>query len=178
MNLNTSTQANAAEMKYGNGSTNKTQTQSYGGGYRGVGNGNRGGRGNGRFRGRGGFKNTNNRPTCQICNKIGHTAAVCYYGSDMNYMGANAHNGSSQSQFNQPQVQFNQSQSQRGAFLAHQVPTSAQQFYPPPQNARSFISSADSIPDSSWYADSGATSHVTADPSQLTNSTTYSGYSH
>ncbi|KAK9101622.1 hypothetical protein Scep_025052 [Stephania cephalantha] len=119
-------------MKYSNGGTNKSQSQSYGGGYRGVGNSNRGGRGNGRFRGRGGFKNTNNRPTCQICNKIGHTAAMCYYRSDMNYTGENAYNGSPQSQFHQSQMSV---QPQRGAFLAHQVPAPAQQFYPTPQNA-------------------------------------------
>ncbi|KAK0600457.1 hypothetical protein LWI29_015218 [Acer saccharum] len=44
----------------------------------------RGGRG--RSRGRGGRGN-NSKPTCQVCGRFGHTAAVCYYRYDNQYMG-------------------------------------------------------------------------------------------
>lgn len=42
----------------------------------------RGGRGRGRGR------NNGLRPTCQICGKNGHLASVCYYRTDMAYMGS------------------------------------------------------------------------------------------
>ncbi|KAK9159672.1 hypothetical protein Syun_006013 [Stephania yunnanensis] len=66
-----------------------------------------GGRGNqpyrgrgGKSRGRGGFRfQNNNKPTCQICGKFGHSAAVCYFRGDMKYMGSS----SSSSQIHQGQ---------------------------------------------------------------------------
>ncbi|KAK9125439.1 hypothetical protein Scep_014285 [Stephania cephalantha] len=119
--------ANAAEVKNDNGNQFKTSQQNYAnqsGVTRGYGNGNRG-RGTGRFRGRGGFKyNNTSRPTCQICGKTGHTAAVCYYMTDLNFMGTNANGGGSSQQ-------LLQSQSQKGAFLANQVPMSPQQLFQP-----------------------------------------------
>ncbi|KAK9144324.1 hypothetical protein Sjap_004227 [Stephania japonica] len=112
-------------------------------------NGNRG-RG-GRNRGRGGFRSsTNNKPTCQICGKFGHSAAVCYFRADMKYMGSQQNMPSPI----QPQMRFTPSVSQQ-------------------QN--SFLGTTSTCPDSSWYMDSGASSHITSDPSQLGNCTPYGG---
>ncbi|KAK9100205.1 hypothetical protein Scep_023635 [Stephania cephalantha] len=87
--------ANLAETKSSGGhiggnntngfSTNSStgQDNSYNIGYN---NGSRG-RG-GKNKGRGGFRfNNNNKPTCQICGKFGHSVAVCYFRTDMKYMG-------------------------------------------------------------------------------------------
>ncbi|KAK9104364.1 hypothetical protein Scep_021208 [Stephania cephalantha] len=48
--------------------------------FRGGANGNRGGHDRGRGQ-------SNNRLICQICGKSGHTAAVCFYRSNLQYMG-------------------------------------------------------------------------------------------
>ncbi|KAL5544292.1 hypothetical protein UlMin_008076 [Ulmus minor] len=40
------------------------------------------------FRGKGGRFCNHSRPICQVCGKIGHIAAHCYYKFDNNYMGA------------------------------------------------------------------------------------------
>ncbi|KAK9144845.1 hypothetical protein Sjap_004748 [Stephania japonica] len=108
------------------------------------------GRGN-RGQNRGGFRSQNqNKPTCQICGKFGHSVAYCYYRADMKYMGT-------QSGSNQP-PQFpltNNTSEQQNSFLASQTPVS----------------------DSSWYSNSGATTYVTADPSMFTNYMPYTGKS-
>ncbi|KAK9144280.1 hypothetical protein Sjap_004183 [Stephania japonica] len=44
-----------------------------------------------------------------------------------------------------------------------------------PQQQSSFIGTTSHCPDSSWYMDSGASSHITSDPSQLGNCTPYGG---
>lgn len=33
-------------------------------------------------------RNSKNRPTCQVCGKIGHATSICYYGFNQSYMGA------------------------------------------------------------------------------------------
>ncbi|KAK9132427.1 hypothetical protein Scep_011955 [Stephania cephalantha] len=136
--------ANAAEIK---NSSSKVTVQNYNGNKT---NGGFRGRGTGRFRGRGGYKSSssNSKPTCQICGKFGHSAAVCYYRADMKYMGAQS--GSSQ----QPQPRH---------------------FIPQTHTPSSFFTASETGHDGSWYMDSGATSHVTGDSSQMLNNSTYSG---
>ncbi|KAK9155098.1 hypothetical protein Sjap_002578 [Stephania japonica] len=158
LNLQDSTPtANAAETKNnggrmgGNNAGGASQAQSSSNGQsRGFNNGvSSRGRG-GRNRGKGGFRfSTVNKPTCQICGKFGHSAAVCYFRGDMKYMGSTQQQPPSQ----QP-LRF--------------TPT-------PPQTQTSFFGTAESVPDTSWYMDSGASSHITADPSQLNNCMPYGG---
>ncbi|KAK9105320.1 hypothetical protein Scep_022164 [Stephania cephalantha] len=142
----TSPTANSEEVKNGSslsGSQNGSSYNSssgYGmmnGCYRASGNR---GCGGGRNRGREGFRfQNNNRPTCQICSKYGHSAVVCYFRADMKYMGS--HSG--------PSVQ-----------------SLSQKPFTTPSPMHNFVFSAtESIPDSSWYMDSGASSHVTSYPS-------------
>ncbi|KAK9141071.1 hypothetical protein Scep_010752 [Stephania cephalantha] len=138
--------ANAAEVKNNSSKVNVQNWNSHGnrtnGGFR--------GRGNGRFRGRGGFKSSssNSKPTCQICGKFGHSAAVCYYRADMKYMGTQTGNS------HQPQLR----------------PFTSQSHTP-----SSFFTASEAGHDGSWYMDSGATSHVTGDASQMLNNSAYSG---
>ncbi|TXG55646.1 hypothetical protein EZV62_020902 [Acer yangbiense] len=94
--------------------------------------------GGGRFRGRGG-RNNNSRPTCQVCGKFGHSASVCYFRYDDNYMGS--------------------------------VPTAN-------SNANSpsvFVATPETVDDTTWYADSGATNHVTNDAGNLDLKSNYRG---
>ncbi|TXG69253.1 hypothetical protein EZV62_004188 [Acer yangbiense] len=94
--------------------------------------------GGGRFRGRGG-RNNNSRPTCQVCGKFGHSASVCYFRYDDNYMGS--------------------------------VPTAN-------SNANSpsvFVATPETVDDTTWYADSGATNHVTNDAGNLDLKSDYRG---
>ncbi|KAK9151758.1 hypothetical protein Syun_010067 [Stephania yunnanensis] len=175
------------EMKQGgsnNGWNNNSQRQGGNGG-RNFNNNNRG-RG-GRFRGRGGFRFPNNsRPTCQICNKIGHSAAFCYYRADMNYMGAQVSN-SNGNHFNGHQG----NQNFRGGGQLHGVQPSAH--FLGIQSSGSGLSSGSGFSsgteavnfagtetvnfanDPSWYADSGATTHVTNDTSQMNHISPYQG---
>uniref|UniRef100_A0A803NZ12 Integrase catalytic domain-containing protein n=1 Tax=Cannabis sativa TaxID=3483 RepID=A0A803NZ12_CANSA len=60
-------------------------------------NGGRGAGSRGRSRGRGRFNN-NSRPTCQVCGKFGHSAAVCYNRYDENFMGSDPHTQNQQKQ--------------------------------------------------------------------------------
>ncbi|KAK0586960.1 hypothetical protein LWI29_015268 [Acer saccharum] len=77
--------ANFASTKGGNfGQKQQGQSFGQGRGHYFSQNNNRGG---GRSRGRNG-RNNNSRPTCQVCGKIGHSAAVCYYRFDNHYMGS------------------------------------------------------------------------------------------
>ncbi|KAK9107321.1 hypothetical protein Syun_023332 [Stephania yunnanensis] len=106
----------------------------------------------GRFRGRGGFKSQNNKkPTCQICGKFGHSAAVCYFRGDMKYMGAQTN----PTPVHAPQMRF--------------PPQASTQ----PQNT--FYAASEPGSDTSWYADTGASSHITVDTSQLNNCMPYQG---
>ncbi|KAA0039021.1 UDP-glucose:glycoprotein glucosyltransferase isoform X1 [Cucumis melo var. makuwa] len=88
----------------------------------------------GKGRGRGYIKN--NKPTCQVCGKFGHNAAVCYFKYNKQYMGNNSENGKSQ--------------------VSH-------------------LETLEIVIDLSWYADSGASSHVTLDPSNLNKKSDYNG---
>ncbi|KAI9182401.1 hypothetical protein LWI28_024967 [Acer negundo] len=69
------------------------------------GSNNRGGRSQ---RGKEGKYNSNQQPICQVCGKIGHTAAYCYYRFDNSYMGA------------PPEPNKNNQQNQHSTFVATQ----------------------------------------------------------
>ncbi|KAI9187499.1 hypothetical protein LWI28_028847 [Acer negundo] len=94
----------------------------------------------GRFRGIKGRSN-GNKPTCQLCNKIGHTASICWNIFDQNFMGSALD-------------QFNQSKN---------------------QSPNAFIASPEMLEDPSWYADTGASHHVTNDLRNLHQKQDYIG---
>ncbi|TXG63419.1 hypothetical protein EZV62_010413 [Acer yangbiense] len=98
-------------------------------------NNNRGFRG--RFRGR----SNGNKPTCQLCNKIGHTASICWNRFDQNFMGNTSN-------------QFSQSRN---------------------QSPNAFMASHETLEDSSWYANTGASHHVTNDLRNLQQKQDYNG---
>lgn len=102
-------------------------------------------------RGRGKWNN-NNRPRCQICEKLEHTAAKCYFRLNLNYvLGQNSNNQRNQSlSANVTQVQYNLSnQSDNKDY--HQTEAAK------PKH----------IHDEDWYPDSGATNHITNNLSNL-----------
>lgn len=105
----------------------------------------RGGRGRARSGG-----HNNNRPTYQICNKVGHTANVCYYKMD-NYF-VSSYNGDQQRN---------------------------NSYYQAPQQAAysaSHSGAPSNVGDQAWYMDSGASVHVTSDSEVLSQKSGYSGY--
>ncbi|KAK9159788.1 hypothetical protein Syun_006129 [Stephania yunnanensis] len=108
------------------------------------------GRGGGhRGRGRGGrFLTNSNKPTCQICGKTGHSAAVCYHRNNPSYMGS----------IPTAPSQLHMSRAPAG---------------PPPTT---FVATSPSISDASWYFDSGATNHLTSDPDVLSSKSSYTGH--
>lgn len=100
-------------------------------------------RGGGPNRGRGrGRWNNNNRPKCQICEKIGHTALKCYFRYNSNYSGNQGQNNNGNPSANVAQANQDTNNSQR---ISN-------------QNEAATI---DHIQDDSWYPDSGATNHIT-----------------
>lgn len=111
----------------------------------------RGGRGRGNFRGRasrGGSRMFNNRPQCQLCYIFGHTAGRCYYRFDINYSGP-------------PNFQANSN-------INHST-TSNQM--------SAMVLSLDTGSDSAWYADSGASNHVTNELANLNLASEFQGNS-
>lgn len=119
-------------------------------------------RGNGtRGRGRGrGYDNYNNRPICQVCGKVGHSAMVCYHRFDKEFSPIqNRGNGNMNfnGNMNYPPNRGS-GQSQPNVFMT------AQQTATP-----------ETIADPSWYADSGASNHVTGSYENITNATEYGG---
>ncbi|KAB5551819.1 hypothetical protein DKX38_009130 [Salix brachista] len=92
----------------------------------------------------------NNRPLCQLCNRPGHIALKCYHQFDISFQGQHSSN----------------TPSSNDSFPGQQ------QFTKPGQQA--YYSAANiTTPDNAWYLDSGATNHVTADPSNLYHKTEY-----
>ncbi|KAK9112517.1 hypothetical protein Scep_020036 [Stephania cephalantha] len=93
-------------------------------------------------------KASNSKPTCQICGKFGHFRHVCYYKKAyMKYMGT-----------------------QTEILITTMRPFTSQSHTP-----SSFFTASEAGHDGSWYMDSGATSHVTGDASQMLNNSAYSG---
>ncbi|KAJ0011021.1 hypothetical protein Pint_34054 [Pistacia integerrima] len=119
---------------------NKSSNFSYGRGQSRPPNNNNSKGSRGRFHGRGGISN-GSKPTCQICNKIGHTASIFWNRFDQNFMGNTS-------------TQFDQHKN---------------------QSANAFIASPETLEDPSWYADTGASHHVTNDLGNLHQKQDYSG---
>ncbi|KAL0551127.1 hypothetical protein IC582_010209 [Cucumis melo] len=102
----------------------------------------------GRGRGRG------NKPTCQVCGKYGHSALICYDRYNKEVAGnVNQNRG-----FNPNQ---NGKQIHADAFITTQKSSS--------------LATPETVVDTNWYVDSGATNHVTSDHSNLWNIDDYSG---
>ncbi|KAF4355480.1 hypothetical protein F8388_015234 [Cannabis sativa] len=95
---------------------------------------------NPRGRGRGRGRTNNNRPICQLCSKPGHIASKCYHRFDISFQAPGS---------NQPQNTQNTNTNQT---------TSDQQAY---------FTTADAHNENTWYIDSGATNHTTADASHI-----------
>ncbi|KAF7815435.1 Retrovirus-related Pol polyprotein from transposon TNT 1-94 [Senna tora] len=104
-----------------------------------------GGRGRGGFNG--GFQSNKPFVVCQVCSKPGHIASACYYQFDSNYH-------ITEQQYNQ---NFNQFRPRSSG------------------NVFAMLATPDTICDSTWFPNSGATSHVTSDPSNLMSSMQYLG---
>lgn len=115
-----------------------TSYQIYQGGNRYAGNSSRGNR---NFRGRGGrFGGNSSKPTCQVCGKLGHTAATCYHRFNSSYMGSTP--STDQNKVNQ---------------------------------VTAFVASPETLTDSAWYVDSGASNHITNDVNTLQQRMDYNG---
>lgn len=140
----------------------------FGGGNRGGNHGFRGGRG-----GRGG-RFSGNKPTCQVCQKPGHTADRCWHRFEQHF---------------QPQAAPRARQPQHQQSYQQQQP-----FHPAPsanvaqtRAGPSFHSNSSPSPRfpsecsyersnvTSWYPDSGATNHVSNDLSNLNSFSEYNG---
>ncbi|KAL5845744.1 hypothetical protein ACOSQ3_009268 [Xanthoceras sorbifolium] len=104
--------------------------------------------GNRKGRGRGRNYSNNSRPPCQICHRVGHGAYRCYYRYDQT--------------FQQPQPQFN-GQNSAGFSTGNKGPMQA------------MIATPNTVADSSWYPDSGATNHCTPDVNNLQTKADYHG---
>lgn len=100
-------------------------------------------RGRSNFRGRGGRSN-GSRPTCQVCGKYGHSAAVCYNRFDENYMGS------------APGASNNDGNKASG-------------------NPAAFIATPEMLANDAWYADTGASNHVTSEPNTMQQKVKYNG---
>lgn len=121
------------------------------------GNYNNGGRGRGRGRGRGSGK-FNNRPTCQVCGKFGHLALVYYHRFDKEFAP-------------------NQNKVAGGKFYTQQYPNAQQPTaFVASQNTNPFLANAETVMDPNWYADSGASNHVTGDYNNVRNPVEYGGH--
>ncbi|KAK9118333.1 hypothetical protein Scep_016426 [Stephania cephalantha] len=59
-----------------------------------------------------------------------------------------------------------------------QLPSHQHMRFPPsaPHQQQSFYVASDGVPDTSWYADSGATSHIATDSYQMMHNKPYGGY--
>ena len=101
----------------------------------------------GRARGRGGRGNF--RPICQICSKQGHLASNCYFRFDHNFVSSSNTNSSQQNNYS-----ANNSMS---------------------GNTSAFVASPQTVGDASWYVESGATNHITADLNNLSLQRDYKG---
>ncbi|KAI9184983.1 hypothetical protein LWI28_003112 [Acer negundo] len=101
---------------------------------------------------RNGQQNGNNRPQCQICGKVGHTALVWYHRTNLDY---------------QPQS-FN-TMTTTNPFLHDSF---TPRFASPPQGHNvmtRFQATPSTVSDQAWYMDSGATHHFTPDLTSISN---------
>ncbi|KAL5778541.1 hypothetical protein ACOSQ2_009278 [Xanthoceras sorbifolium] len=144
--------ANMAVNKKGNGQGNsqgtfgnKTPTPNSGQSRNRSENHQSGGR---KGRGRGRNFNSNTRPLCQICHRVGHGAYRCYYRYDQT--------------FQQSQPQFN---GQNSAGFSACSKGSMQ----------AMITTPNTVAYSSWYPDSEATNHCTLDVNNMQTKSDYNG---
>ncbi|KAL5802139.1 hypothetical protein ACOSQ4_030444 [Xanthoceras sorbifolium] len=102
-------------------------------------------------RGRGGGRNFNSssRPPCQIGHRVGHGAYRCYYRYDQT--------------FQQPQFNGQNPAGASGGPGGNKGPMQA------------MLAAPNTLADSSWFPDSGATNHCTPDVSNLQTKTNYHG---
>lgn len=110
-------------------------------------------RGRGFNRGRGRGRSFNNRPKCQICGKIGHTAVRCYFRFESNYNSnqqVTPNQGTSRS--HSYNVNLTQARGDTGNTPNHQVSQGENQIY---------VAEDGDLLNESWFPDSGATHHVT-----------------
>lgn len=92
-----------------------------------------------------------NRPTCQICSKVGHVASCCFKRFQRNYLGAG----------------------NDGRYMDRQLAALSV------TGGGSSTSTSTSYPvDPNWYADTGATDHLTNDLDKLTMKEPYRGKNH
>jgi hypothetical protein len=98
--------------------------------------------------GRGAPTGGGNRPTCQICSKVGHVASCCFKRFDRNFLGAG----------------------NDGRYMEKQVAAFS---------VTAYHGSTSSFPvDPSWYADTGATDHLTNELDKLHVKEQYHGKDH
>ncbi|XP_020968081.1 uncharacterized protein LOC110267241 [Arachis ipaensis] len=112
------------------------------------GRGGRNNRGGGRF----GYNNNNTRMQCQLCGRMGHVVWNCYHRFDQSF---NPNSG-------------NPNSSSQPPYLNAQPPPPPSSFHQP---TAYLTGSSSSISDAAWLADSGASHHLTPDPSNLLTST-------
>ncbi|KAL5804238.1 hypothetical protein ACOSQ3_031038 [Xanthoceras sorbifolium] len=110
-------------------------------------------------RGRGRKWHSNNRLSCQLCNKNGHSALQCYRRFHQTWTGVPP-----------PQQQPYQAPPQQQPSTPRNSPQQA--YYT--QNT-AYYASLESVQDQSWYMDSGATNHVTSDLGNLSLKSEYRG---
>ncbi|RVW50500.1 Retrovirus-related Pol polyprotein from transposon TNT 1-94 [Vitis vinifera] len=113
------------------------------GGFRGRGN-----RGNFQARPPWNSDNQNEKPACQLCGKIGHVVAQCYYRFDHTFQVPQNLSGRNPS----PRAYYSFSPQVNGV-----IPTS------------------EVFSDDNWYPDSGASNHVTPNPANLMKSAEFAG---
>ena len=125
----------------------------------------------GRNRGRnGGRWNNNSRPVCQVCGKVGHIAMNCYHRFDRNYQNNTQNGGMFTRTPNQYQSHQNQNQSNEVPALTN---SPHQANY---HQSTAYYATPETVGDPAWYADSGATNHVTPQLSNLSIHSDYQGY--
>ncbi|KAL5735758.1 hypothetical protein ACOSQ2_030546 [Xanthoceras sorbifolium] len=85
---------------------------------------------------------------CQLCRKSGHIVSMCYKRFDQQFQGLN----------------IQQTHGHTQQFPANNTNSGGQQ-----QQLTAFVATPDSVADSNWYFDSGATNHITSDASNLSS---------
>ncbi|KAK1577018.1 hypothetical protein Q3G72_018477 [Acer saccharum] len=157
-----------------------THNNNGGGGRRNYSRGgyNSGGRdsGNRGRRGRGNWSNNNNRPTCQICGRIGHSAQRCYNRFDRSYQSpSTSHNTNNSGSANNSGTQGQNQSNGSGSSSHENLSNSNNNFQANYNQTSAYIASPESVIDPVWYADSGASGHVTSDLGKLSTFSHYKG---